>query len=367
MAGRTSLVTLGDLLGVPTLCLSLVWAPPGGREAEVLAANPNELVRADHYLRSGDLVCSVGVRRRTQADWEVLVAAVAASGGAGVCFGVGDIHEEVPPGLVEACRRHAVPLVTMAKGVPFSRITDFLTEVYAEDRRLAEVRIRNGQLFSLAAQGQVDPVVLRPLLAGLSAPDRLLQVSAWPVDSAPRLARLLPRAIIADAPDAVYVVSAEIGAVEGIAREVGLVCGVAAPATSALLVPAITQAHAALNVALAKRKVTGPRDLVTLEGLLFQQPPSRLAPFVTSLLDPLRAADRRHGSDLLATLQAYLLARGSLRDCARALFVHPNTVRYRLTRIREITGQDPADPQDRPSFEIAVWALAHGHRLTAEE
>jgi DNA-binding PucR family transcriptional regulator len=57
---------------------------------------------------------------------------------------------------------------------------------------------------------------------------------------------------------------------------------------------------------------------------------------------------------LLATVEAYLEAGGVLETCARALFVHPNTVRYRLRRVAELTGRHPADPRDALVLRIAL-------------
>ncbi|YAL82112.1 PucR family transcriptional regulator [Dermacoccaceae bacterium W4C1] len=56
---------------------------------------------------------------------------------------------------------------------------------------------------------------------------------------------------------------------------------------------------------------------------------------------------------LARTANAYLAA-PSLEACARALFVHPNTVRYRLGRIAETTGYDLADPQDAFAVRLAL-------------
>ena len=55
---------------------------------------------------------------------------------------------------------------------------------------------------------------------------------------------------------------------------------------------------------------------------------------------PLAAAP----SPLLATIEAYLATGGALEPTARNLFVHPNTVRYRLHRIADLTGRDPWEP-----------------------
>lgn len=60
---------------------------------------------------------------------------------------------------------------------------------------------------------------------------------------------------------------------------------------------------------------------------------------------------------LLETLSAYVGAGRSLEAAARGLYVHPNTVRYRLRRVCDVTGWDPLDP--RESFVLAM-ALALG-------
>ncbi|MBY4129893.1 PucR family transcriptional regulator [Rhodococcus fascians] len=74
---------------------------------------------------------------------------------------------------------------------------------------------------------------------------------------------------------------------------------------------------------------------------------------------PLAAA----GSGLADTLDAYLDCGGAVETCARQLFVHPNTVRYRLKRIAEVTGRDPTNPRDAYVLRVAatVGRLARTH------
>ncbi|MBW3639363.1 MAG: helix-turn-helix domain-containing protein [Actinobacteria bacterium] len=52
------------------------------------------------------------------------------------------------------------------------------------------------------------------------------------------------------------------------------------------------------------------------------------------------------GGDLLATAAAYLEGGGSVEGTGRTLFLHPNTVRYRLRKIVDSTGYDLTDPRD---------------------
>lgn len=60
------------------------------------------------------------------------------------------------------------------------------------------------------------------------------------------------------------------------------------------------------------------------------------------------------GSSLLETLSAYLNEGRSLEATARLLYVHPNTVRYRLRRVAHVTGWDPTDAREGFVLQIAV-------------
>jgi hypothetical protein len=83
-----------------------------------------------------------------------------------------------------------------------------------------------------------------------------------------------------------------------------------------------------------------------------------IARLVDEVAAPLAAED----PSLVETLAAYLERSGTLEGAARELFVHPNTVRYRLRRVADLTGLTPTVPRDAWSLRLA---LAYG-RLAAE-
>jgi DNA-binding PucR family transcriptional regulator len=66
---------------------------------------------------------------------------------------------------------------------------------------------------------------------------------------------------------------------------------------------------------------------------------------------------------LLSTVEAYLGTGSSIEATARRLLVHPNTVRYRLRRVHDLTGWSPTDP--RGSFVMRV-ALTLGRLVDPE-
>jgi len=77
---------------------------------------------------------------------------------------------------------------------------------------------------------------------------------------------------------------------------------------------------------------------------------SAIAALHTDVMRPLAEA----GPTLTETLDAYLDCGGAIEACARKLFVHPNTVRYRLKRVADFTGRDPAVPRDAYVLRVAA-------------
>jgi DNA-binding PucR family transcriptional regulator len=74
--------------------------------------------------------------------------------------------------------------------------------------------------------------------------------------------------------------------------------------------------------------------------------PEELSALARQVLGAVLERDARSASALLQTLEAYLDAGCDARACAATLFVHVNTVKYRLRQIEELCGLSLRDPQD---------------------
>src|SRR5699024_5761261 len=61
-----------------------------------------------------------------------------------------------------------------------------------------------------------------------------------------------------------------------------------------------------------------------------------------------------HSTDLVTTLWSYLDNGRSLEATARELFVHPNTVRYRLKRVSDVIGWDATGPREALILQTAL-------------
>lgn len=107
-------------------------------------------------------------------------------------------------------------------------------------------------------------------------------------------------------------------------------------------------------------KVITTKEIVTFDELgifkiLSQDSLSdELEDFYNSTLKPLVDYDRKKSTELVKTLDVYFKNNGNLTRISEQLFAHYNTILYRVTRIREITGMDLEDPNHRLNLEIAI-------------
>ncbi|MGB3484101.1 MAG: PucR family transcriptional regulator [Mycobacterium sp.] len=131
--------------------------------------------------------------------------------------------------------------------------------------------------------------------------------------------------------------------------------------------PMLTAAYHSANEAISgMNAVAGwsgaPRPVAARELLperALQGDMSAVAALRSDVMRPLAGADPA----LTETLDAYLDSGGAIEACARKLFVHPNTVRYRLKRITDFTGRDPTAPRDAYVLRVAATV----GRLTTQE
>ena len=194
-----------------------------------------------------------------------------------------------------------------------------------------------------------------------------------------RLRRLYPRAFFDSRHDCVRAIAplptAGAAAVERLrqgceelARDEGVVVGLSDVDRGAA--SARRRMREAADAARIGRSLVAEGGAVSYEGLgaykylvhleLEDAPHDRYRLSVEELLQ----YDRRRGARLVETLERFLADRGSVAASARALYIHPNTVRQRLERIERVTGLD-LGKEDLLSLELAL-KLARLHDVRGD-
>ncbi|MEU6676726.1 helix-turn-helix domain-containing protein [Streptomyces sp. NPDC046925] len=156
---------------------------------------------------------------------------------------------------------------------------------------------------------------------------------------------------------------------EALARETGTpsgTIGVSAPSDSVPDIPQRYQeAQRALEVRLSSRERYGTtffHDLGLYRILGPGADHQELETFVHEWLGQLIDYDARHHATMVETLSRYFDCGGNYDEAAASLAIHRSTLRYRLQRIREISGNDLANVESRLNLQVAtrVWKIVLG-------
>jgi sugar diacid utilization regulator len=84
---------------------------------------------------------------------------------------------------------------------------------------------------------------------------------------------------------------------------------------------------------------------------------AELQRFYAETIAPLVAYDEQYETDLVQTLETFLDADGNVAGSAQRLFTHRHTVRYRLERVRDLTGLDVSSTDGRERLGLGLKAM----------
>jgi DNA-binding PucR family transcriptional regulator len=85
--------------------------------------------------------------------------------------------------------------------------------------------------------------------------------------------------------------------------------------------------------------------------------PGELQRFYAETVEPLVAYDEQYETDLVQTLETFLDCDGNVANTAQRLFTHRHTIRYRLERVRDLSGLDVASTDGREKLGLGLKAM----------
>ena len=103
--------------------------------------------------------------------------------------------------------------------------------------------------------------------------------------------------------------------------------------------------------------VVNSDEVISYDRLLAAVPDEVRRLFASRVLGRLLEYDEVHHAGLFETLRTFLAQSGSWTRTADELFLHVNTVRYRITRVEELTGRDLSRLGDRVDLLLALHSL----------
>ncbi|TYP88531.1 PucR family transcriptional regulator [Blastococcus xanthinilyticus] len=336
-ADQRSWVTLVAQAGIASL---VEWCRSPGRPprltGEVFGAAPRELVRAVALKQTVDLI------KVTVEVMEERVASVA------------------EPGDEDTLR---LAVLQFSREVAFATAHVYAT--FAENRGAWDARLEALVVDGLVRGERSEELSGRAAALGWAATTpALVVVGATPagVDDPHGAVRRTARTLRCDVlvgvhADQLVVVlggGEDLPAVaDRVSDEFGDGPVVTGPVVDGLGRAAVSAAAALAGLRAARAWPEAPRpvpaDALLAERALDGDPLARAA-LQEQVAAPLRSA----GGGVLETVRAVLSSGGNLEASARAIFVHPNTVRYRLRRAAELTGLSATDPRGSWTLQVAL-------------
>jgi sugar diacid utilization regulator len=203
--------------------------------------------------------------------------------------------------------------------------------------------------------------------ARAAAPGSIAAIDEVPTDTAGQVLVLAPAAGDAESRRAAEAVARELqAALHGFSFSVGYSRVAHDPVD---LYRAGNEALLAANVAEAQpagqeREGDGPAVLAfeatgAYRLLLpaMSEDPGELQRFYAETVEPLVAYDEQYETDLVQTLETFLECDGNVANTASRLFTHRHTIRYRLERVRDLSGLDVSSTDGREKLGLGLKAM----------
>ncbi|MDW5598153.1 helix-turn-helix domain-containing protein [Conexibacter stalactiti] len=262
--------------------------------------------------------------------------------------------------------------------------TATLTRVAAIELRAAVEHDLHGALLSQLRDGEtLDPQLLaqRALRLGCDLAEGAVALCVEPAQGQQRsvaltIAQELPGALVEHAGERLFALLPLDGGARSLERVRELVqrlqpFGVAGASRHCAAVgelgQALEEAELVLDVvALSDASIDADRVMSGTYRLLFRllaTHPGEVSALYEGTVAALVRYDEHHRTDLVATLETYLELNGNMNATAARIYAHRHTVAYRLDRIRELSGLDPADGEDRERLGLGLKA----HRLLSRD
>lgn len=340
------------------------------------------------FLEGQEIAFTTGIGLESQEDLIGLVRSAYERGASGIVVNVGPFIRQISPETMRFCDEHGFPLFRVPWSEHMAQIMHrFSLSITLSEKHSMELAAALENAIFMPAREDLYleyleqngfgkdwnycVSVIEPCDAdGNALPDELLEACAALADLEITGGQWQAASLTVDG--RIVLVAARMdGAVTAeAARAVARSCGKVLPPgghmylgvgkvtrSARCIGKSYRQALALERLQWLHRKADEPSlydDAGVDKLLLSVTDPEILLDYYDSTVGPLVEVDRLSHGDLTATLRTYLDTSGSIKETGERMFVHRNTVGYKLHRIEDLLGVDLSDFHDREELSLGL-------------
>lgn len=363
---------LNDLLeACPQVRLSLE-AGREGLERAIGWVHVLESPAMTGYLHGGEMVLATGCLLEGPADVLAYVKRLHAQGASAVALDVGNFIPEIPADVIHFCNDHGFPLFSIPKDEAFERVAQPLCNCIVkenEKNHQISTALKNAIFFHDRHElylVQLSELHFETEWRYAICAVELFDTAGDPYARTEGVADTLRAALHRRVPTSAVIVSdreilavihceseSELGEIAAsvkalverqLQRGERMTIGVGKLTRSLrCLYKSYHQAKAIMRIQEKRSMLDAGyvyADMGAYRLLLGIEDREIVDDYLATILGPLIEYDKLKGTDLVAMLRAYLFNNGSVQDTAAEMYVHRNTVNYRINRAADVLGMD---------------------------
>lgn len=389
-------ITVDEALALPAVSDAVLLSGENGLNRRITSVNIMEVPGISRYVKPEELIITTMYPIRDNEELQKTLIPDLVKKGVSALFIVPlSVEQEIPSFMIEQAAEHAFPLIKLPADTSFNEILNPILGQILERKHIeTEHRFRariiddllRGKITSRAkmlslgkyygwnlssgfipaviqtdeAQYHESSILLLQNLSKMSEKNGISDTIAadlddgilllFPYEKTPEAAIQIVRKVLIQFSNALG------DSWIGIGRAISDIM---------YLSDGFNQARQAAEIA---QKIPALGGIVDFERLgvyrvLFDRPETTQSltnkqSFVKEKLGSLIEHDKLNNTELLHTLQVLFEQNGNLRQAAKQLYIHHNTMRYRLDQIENLTNADLNEPETKLEFQIAIKLAA---------
>lgn len=362
-----------------------VLAGAEGLDSLVCWVHMVESTEISSFLEGGEMVFVTGIALDRKTTLLTLVQAIQNRGACGVLVNIGPYIRELPQDVIDFCESMRFPLMTVPWHIHMAVIMKRFSEaILLSDQSWQELgnAVHNAIFASERSESYLSVFERHGLTAEQSYCVALLEPSAGQspgrrilLEVEHELAQRAPHAVFATIANYILLLCPDrteqqasaltedvLSACRRIEPKTTFYAGVGRATKSIRCIG--KSFHLAAKVLQLQKICNRPNTVGSYGGqgvyriLMGVEDTELLREYVAAVLSPLSAFDRANNTDYIGFLRAWFACGCSPQRTAEQLFLHRNTVDYRLRRIEELLGLDLSDFTDREQLDLALKLAA---------